>query len=76
MGNLPAWLNAVVKVNPATYGVDAIRQFMLGPSMVEVGLLQLTVLGHTMSITDDVLVMLGFGVVTLAIAMWSFSKQD
>ncbi|MDP6347402.1 MAG: ABC transporter permease, partial [Dehalococcoidia bacterium] len=28
--NLPAWLGVIVRINPVTYGVDAIRQVMLG----------------------------------------------
>jgi ABC-2 type transport system permease protein len=28
--NLPHWLNALVRVNPMTYGVDLIRRLILG----------------------------------------------
>lgn len=83
VGNLPAWLNAIVKVNPATYGVDAIRQLMLGRILPEGSLplgemspLQLTVMGHIMSLADEVMVLVGFGALTLAIAMWAFSRQE
>jgi ABC-2 type transport system permease protein len=83
VGNLPAWLNVIVKINPATYGVDAIRQFMLGrilpqgiPAVAEMSPLELTLFGHTMSLANDLLVIAGFGVLTVTLAMWSFGRQE
>ena len=85
VGDLPTWLSVIVKVNPASYGVDAIRQLMLGrilpagegiPSLVGATPLHLSLFGHVMSIGDDVLVVAGFGVLTVALAMWAFSRQE
>ena len=74
VSNLPFWMGVLVKVNPATYGVDPIRQLVLGPQPTT--LLDLTVLGHTMSIAEDLMVVAAFGVVMAVLAMWSFNIQE
>ena len=71
---LPSWMNVLVKVNPATYGIAPIRQVMLGASPDSPFAINL--LGHTMSIWDNVIVMAVFGVVMIFLAMWSFSNQE
>lgn len=74
VGNLPSWMGVLVKVNPATYGVDPIRQLVLGPQLTPS--FSLNVLGHTMSIADDLMVVAAFGVVMAVLAMWSFNIQE
>lgn len=74
VNNLPSWMSVLVRVNPATYGVDPIRQLVLGPQSA--ALLDLTVFGHTMSIADDLIVVAIFGVVMAVLAMWSFNIQE
>ncbi len=84
VNNLPWWLDAVVKINPATYGVDAIRQLMLGlnspggllPASAPLNPLSLTILGHPMTILEDTIVVFIFGVIMLGLALWTFSLQD
>ncbi len=71
---LPAWMNLLVKVNPATYGIAPIRQVMLGTAADSP--LGVTVLGHTMSIWDNVAVVAAFGIVMTVLSMWSFNHQD
>jgi len=71
---LPAWMNVLVKINPATYGIAPIRQVMLGasanlPSTV-------TLFGHTMSLWNNIAVVTAFGLVMIFLAMWSFSHQE
>ncbi|MFC1940689.1 ABC transporter permease, partial [Chloroflexota bacterium] len=34
VNNVPTWLEFLSKVNPLTYGVDAIRQLFLGEGLV------------------------------------------
>ena len=78
VGNLPTWLSALVKINPATYGVHSIRQLML-EALLPPGtspLLNLTIFNHTMSIGDDIAVVAGFGLLMMGLSMWSFSLQD
>jgi len=71
---LPAWMNLLVKVNPATYGIAPIRQVMLGTTADSP--LGVTVLGHTMSVWDNVAVVAAFGIVMTVLSMWSFNHQD
>lgn len=72
--NLPAWMNFLVKVNPATYGIAPIRQVMLGASPESP--FSISLLGHTMSLWDNVAVLALFGVITLLLAIWSFGNQE
>jgi len=82
VNNVPTWLEAISKISPLTYGVDAIRQLFLGGEIAATGggngsyVIGVTVLGHTMTIFEDVLVVAIFGIVMLLIAAWSFSKQE
>ena len=71
---LPAWMNILVKLNPATYGIAPIRQVILGLSTDSPFSIEL--FGHTMSLWDNVAVLAGFGLVTLLLAIWSFGNQE
>lgn len=71
---LPAWMNVLVKLNPATYGIAPIRQVMLGASPDSP--FAISLLGHTMSLWDNIAVLAAFGVVMILLAMWSFSRQE
>ena len=71
---LPAWMNILVKINPATYGIDPIRQVMLGASLDSP--FGINLFGHTMSIWDDVIVLAVFGTVMILLAMWSFGTEQ
>jgi ABC-2 type transport system permease protein len=71
---LPAWMNVLVKVNPATYGIDPIRRVVLGASADSA--LGINLFGHTMSIWEDVAVVAVFGAAMILLAMWSFGSQD
>jgi ABC-2 type transport system permease protein len=74
MEGLPAWMNVLVKINPATYGIAPIRQVVLGTS--EGTYFGITLFGHTLSLWQDVAILAAFGATMLLLAMWSFSKQD
>jgi ABC-2 type transport system permease protein len=85
VNSVPRWLEVVAKVNPVTYGVDAIRQTMLGGAVNAGtagavpglgGALRVSVLGHTMSVGEDALVVAVVGALLLAAAAWSFSRQE
>ncbi len=65
------WLEVLSKINPVTYGIDAIRQVFLGSEVAGV-----TIFGHTMSIVESALLVLGVGIILLAGAIWSFNKQE
>jgi ABC-2 type transport system permease protein len=72
VNQVPQWLEVISKVNPLTYGVDAIRQVFLG----DVQGLGVTVLGHNMSLLDDVVVVTALGVVLLGAAVLAFNRQE
>jgi ABC-2 type transport system permease protein len=71
---LPAWMSVLVKLNPATYGIAPIRQVMLGASPDSP--FAINVLGHTMSLWDNITVLAVFGVIMTLLAMWSFGNQE
>ena len=72
VNDVPPWLEIASKLNPLTYGVDAIRQLFLG---ADAGL-GVVVLGHTMTILEEVLVVGVLGAVLLAGAVVAFSRQE
>ena len=71
ISGVATWLEVLSKLNPVTYGIDAIRQVFLGSEVAGV-----TVFGHTMGILDSALVVAVVGVVLLAAAIWSFNQQE
>lgn len=74
VNNVPAWMGVLVRINPATYAIDPIRQLMLGAEPASA--LGITIFGHTMSIGDDLIVVAAFGLVMVILAMWSFGTQE
>jgi ABC-2 type transport system permease protein len=76
VNNVATWLSVLSKVNPLTYGVDAVRQIFLGVTTTPVQALGVTVFGHTMGVLDDTLVVAGLGAILLVLAILAFSKQD
>ena len=80
---VPAWLQVVAKVNPLTYGVDAIRQVFLGPQLVsplaesaDTFTLGVTLFGHRMGILEDAILVGAIGSIFLLAGVWSFSRQE
>ncbi|MFH1808639.1 MAG: ABC transporter permease [Pseudomonadota bacterium] len=75
VNRVPTWVAVISKLNPLTYGVDAIRQLLLGPSPSG-SAIGVTVLAHTMTLAEDVAVMGLLAAVLLAVATWAFSRQE
>jgi ABC-2 type transport system permease protein len=73
INNVPQWLEVISKINPVTYGVDAIRQLFLGGEAVSFGV---TIFGHTMGILEEALLVLAVGLVFLGLAIWFFNRQE
>ncbi|MFC2032367.1 ABC transporter permease [Chloroflexota bacterium] len=71
---LPTWMSILVKINPATYGIAAIRQVVLGTSSDSPFAISLW--GHTMSVWNDISVLAVFGSVVTIMAMWSFNSHE
>lgn len=72
--NLPSWMSIIVKFNPATYGVAAIRQVVLGNPPESPFTVYLY--GHAMSIWENIAIMAAFGLIMIILAMWSFGRQE
>lgn len=73
--SVPLWMEVLSKVNPVTYGVDAIRQIFLGPEL-SLGGLGVTVFGHTMSLGEDAGITGGLAILLLSAAVVRFSRVD
>jgi ABC-2 type transport system permease protein len=65
-------MEVISKINPLTYGVDAIRQLFLG-SNVGLGV---AVFGHTMTIVEEVIVVGGLSAILLGGAIIAFNRQE
>jgi ABC-2 type transport system permease protein len=72
VNQVPLWLEIISKVNPLTYGVDAIRQVFLGSSEA----LGVTVLGHTMTLFQEVLLVTLLSSLLLGAAVLAFNRQE
>jgi ABC-2 type transport system permease protein len=70
----PDWLQVLSKVNPMTYGVDAIRQIMLGSAATSG--LGVEVFGQVMSVGQEVVIVALLGAVLLSVAVWGFRRQE
>lgn len=71
---LPSWLATMVKINPVSYGVDAIRQAVMG---VEASApFGIYLFGYRMTIALDVAVVAAFGIIMLYLAIRSFQMQE
>ena len=75
VNNVPAWMEVISKVNPLTYGVDAVRQVFLGAEASAVGL-GVTIGDHTFTMAQDVVVVALMSAITLSAAIWAFNRQE
>jgi len=71
---LPIWMNVLVKINPATYGIASIRQLIL--EAASDSFYGINLFGHALSIWNDILILAAFGAVVILLAMWSFGNQE
>jgi len=67
---LPAWLAVITRLNPATYGVDAIRRVVVPDAA------PLTILDWVVPLWADAVITLGFGVAMLTLAIQLFGKTE
>jgi ABC-2 type transport system permease protein len=68
-------MEVISKVNPLTYGVDAVRQVFLGSEASALGL-GVTVGDHTFTMAQDVLVVAAMSAIALGAAIWAFNRQE
>ena len=72
--DLPQWMNVLVKVNPATYGIAPIRQVVLGPAPDAT--YGISLFGHTLTLWNEVAILAAFGAAMILLAIWSFGNQE
>ena len=76
---LPAWMTALTRVDPLSYGVDPIRRVVLGASGVPppaLDRLSMTFGGQVVPIWLEVATLVGFGLVLMLVALFNFRRQD
>lgn len=71
---LPSWMNVLVKLNPATYGIAPIREVMLGTAPGN--LFGISLFGYTLSLWSNIGLLALLSTVMVLLAMWSFSHQS
>jgi ABC-2 type transport system permease protein len=71
---LPGWLATLVKINPVSYGVDAVRQAVMG--VQESAPFGIYLFDYRMSIGLDVAMMAFFGLIMLTLAIQSFRVYE
>ncbi len=72
VNSVPPWMEVISKVNPLTYGVDAIRQLFIGSNAG----LGVAVFGHTMTIVEEVIMVGGLSAILLGGAIVAFNRQE
>jgi ABC-2 type transport system permease protein len=72
VNSVPPWMEVISKVNPLTYGVDAIRQLFIGSNAS----LGVVVFGHTMTIVEEVIMVSALSAILLGGAIVAFNRQE
>ena len=69
--NVPLWMEWLSKVDPLTYGVDALRRIMLSGEVAKPILDKLLIY----PVSVNLLYMVGFALVMVVAAVWAFRKR-
>lgn len=72
---LPGWLSLVVRLNPLTYGVDAVRRTLPGEDMLGSKLTSVSVLGWTPPVLAELGFLAAIAFVATAISAFRFSRS-
>jgi ABC-2 type transport system permease protein len=67
-------IEVISKLNPLTYGVDAVRQVLLGDAGA--GAVGVTLGDYTTTIAVDLLIVSAMSALLLAAAIWAFNRRD
>jgi ABC-2 type transport system permease protein len=79
LNNVPSWLSFISKLNPLTYGVDAIRHAFLDPGAIAAHrplTYSVVLFGHPMTMWEDGAVVAVLGSILLAAAIQAFATQE
>jgi ABC-2 type transport system permease protein len=76
---LPGWMTVLTRLDPAAYGVDPLRRVVLETAGVPAPALDrfaMTLFDHALSVPAEAAIMLGFGVLMMAVAVVNFRSQE
>ncbi len=78
---IPKWMDIVVRINPMTYIVDFTKRIVLdadkfSPVLKQAMGLNLKVLNHEVTGTDELILLITMGVLFTIITAWSFSRAE
>jgi ABC-2 type transport system permease protein len=79
LNGLPGWMSFLTRIDPVSYGVDPLRRVVLRSSGVPSSLtdtLAIKIGGQTLPIVVEAAIVLGFGLIMLAIAIRGFRVRD
>lgn len=79
LGGLPWWMTGLTYIDPAAYGMDPLRRVLLGGAGVPQQMLDgmsININGSVLPILLEAGILLAFGVVMLAVAVWNFRVRD
>jgi ABC-2 type transport system permease protein len=80
LSGLPGWMTVLTRFDPVAYGIAPVRSAILGgdglPQPVVDRFSSVTIAGHMVPLLLDVVLLLAFGAVMLAVAMRSFRHRD
>ena len=77
--NLPTWMDILSKLNPASYAIDSLRQIVFRfidiPEII-VSQFKFTLFSAPISLTTDLLLVGGFGILMVILAVFAFNRSD
>ncbi|RPF52058.1 ABC transporter permease [Aquisalibacillus elongatus] len=81
INGMPGWLDVIVKLNPVTYGVDVMKKIMIDVDQLSMTVretmgLNLTVFGRQVTVFEEILFILAFTALVIAIATLSFKRAN
>ncbi|MBV8301386.1 MAG: ABC transporter permease [Candidatus Dormibacteraeota bacterium] len=77
--NLPAWLTVLTRLDPVSYGIDAMRRTVLtatGVPQAALDRLGLSLFGQPLTVWVEVVLLVAFGLAMLALAILGFRQRD
>ncbi len=72
LGGIPLWLRVLTQLDPATYGIDPLRQILLRTSMPEAAMRTITLY----PLAVDLAVLCALWLVFTTLSLWAFSRRD
>jgi ABC-2 type transport system permease protein len=79
LSGLPGWLTVLTRIDPASYGVDAMRRIVLSQAGVPADTVEqfgLSLLGQPLNGWADIGLVAIFATLMIALAVIAFSVQD